>query len=81
MFIVMKGFKDNILFILYMDLQYLLERINEAESREEAEEYTGAVFNLFQEMNDMIEELKQSNNILQCEVDDLNCRVEELENQ
>lgn len=64
-----------------MDLQYLLEMIKQAETHEEAEEYIGAVFNLFQELNDLIEELKQSENMLQCEIDDLNCRVEELENQ
>lgn len=62
-----------------MDLQYLLEMIHEAETPQEAEEHIGAVFNMFQEMNDMIEELKQSEMMLQSQVDELNDRVAELE--
>ena len=62
-----------------MDLQYLLEMIREAETIQEAEEHIGAVFNLFNEMNEMIEELKQTEIMLQCQVDELNDRVAELE--
>lgn len=64
-----------------MDLQFLLEMIHEAATLGEAEEYIGAVFNLFQEMHDKIEELQQNENMMQCEIDNLNDRVAELENQ
>lgn len=64
-----------------MDLQYLLEQIYEAKTADEAEEHIGSVFNLFREMNDQIEELKYTEMNLQSQVDDLNDRVAELENQ
>ena len=64
-----------------MDLQYFLEMIHKAETTDEAEEHIGAVFNLFREMNDMIEELKHTEMMLQSQVDEMNDRVAELENQ
>ena len=64
-----------------MELEYLLEFIRDAETTQEAEEHIGAVFNLFREMNDVIEELKFTEMNLQSQVDDLNDRVAELENQ
>lgn len=54
--------------------------IHEAETKEEAEEHIGAIYQMFQEMHDLIDELRQTELMLQSQVDELSYRVAELEN-
>lgn len=63
----------------YFDIDLIVSNLVEATDENEVVEEVQALKQYITELHEMIEELKDTNNKMECEIDDLNGRVSELE--
>lgn len=63
----------------YFDIDLIVSNLVEATDENEVVEEVQALKQYITELHELIEELKDTNNKMECEIDDLNGRVSELE--
>jgi phage shock protein A len=63
----------------YFDIDLIVSNLVEATHENEVVEEVQALKQYITELHELIEELKDTNSKMECEIDDLNGRVSELE--
>ena len=63
----------------YFNIDLIVDNLVQATDENEVVEEVQALKNYIDELHELIEELKDTNSKLECEIDDLNGRVTELE--